>query len=144
MLVLMCLIPVVTIATLWLLLPTPVEGNLAANVFAEELPGAEFYSAEYYDRPPYEGGTLVVENTGDLDWTHLINIKINGHYQIYDREPFPAHSTKRYKLNMFLTRTGARFSLQYNELKNVRIYARRPDKNRATYYRDFPTTQDSE
>jgi hypothetical protein len=139
MLALMCLVPVVTIFVLWKFLPPVIEGELEAHVYAEGLPSAEFYADEYYDRPPFAGGVLVVENRGDLDWTHLINIQVNRHYQIYDSETFPAHSVKRYELDRFLNRTGARFSLRYNELKSVRIYARRPTKDRATYYREFET-----
>lgn len=136
---LMCLIPVVTIFVLWQFLPPVIEGELEAYAYGEGLPSAEFYADHYYERPPFEGGVLVVENRGDLDWTHLINIQVNRHYQIYDRETFPAHSVKRYDLDRFLNRTGARFSLRYNELKSVRIYARRPTKDRATYYREFET-----
>lgn len=137
----MCLIPVATIAVLWQYLPPVFEGELEANVYAEGLPNEEFYQVEYYKRPTFKGGLLVVENLSDQDWTHL-NIKVNGHYQIYDKEPIPAHGERRYELNRFLNRTGARFSLQYNELNRVRIYARRPTKDRATYFREFPSHSD--
>jgi hypothetical protein len=134
----MCLIPLVTIAVLWNYLPPVYEGKLEANVSAEGLPDAEFYAIEYYNRPPVEGGVLVVQNESDQDWTQL-NILVNGNYQIYDTDPILAHDEKRYELNRFLNRTGARFSLQYNELNRIRIYARRPTKDRATFYHEFPT-----
>ena len=138
MLVFMCLIPIGTIAVLWSYLPPVYEGKLEANVYAEDLPNAEFYAVEYYNRPPVEGGVLVVQNESDQDWTQL-NIQVNGNYQIYDTVPILAHEEKRYSLTRFLNRTGARFSLQYNELNRVRIYARRPTKDRVTYYQEFPT-----
>jgi hypothetical protein len=138
MLTIMCLIPLVTIAVLWNYLPPVYEGKLEANVLSEGLPNAEFYAIDYYKRPPVEDGVLVVQNLSDQDWTQL-NIQVNGNYQIYDTEPILAHEEKRYDLNRFVNRTGARFSLQYNELSRVRIYARRPTKDRATFYHEFPT-----
>ena len=134
----MCSIPVITIAVLWQYMPPVFEGQLEANVYAEGLPKDEFYNVDYYKRPEFEGGVLVVENLSDQDWTHL-NIQVNGHYQIYDKEPILAHGERRYELDRFLNRTGARFSLQYNQFERVRIYARRPTKDRATFYRDFRT-----
>ena len=138
MLAVMCLIPVATIAVLWQYLPPVYEGQLNAHVYTEGLPGKAFYSVDYYKRPEFEGGFLIVQNQSDQDWTHL-NIQVNGNYQIYDTEPIEAHKEKRYQLGRFLNRTGARFSLQYNELNRVRIYARRPTKDRATLYHEFPT-----
>lgn len=138
MLSLMCLIPVVTIAALWGYLPKVYEGKLEATVLSRDLPNQEFYSVDYYKRPVYTKGVLIIRNNSDQDWTHL-NIQVNGNYQIYDVEPILAHGEKQYDLNRFLNRTGARFSLQYNELNRIRIYARRPTKDRATFYQDFPT-----
>ena len=138
----MCLVPVATILAMWQFLPPVFEGTLEAEVSAEGLPTAEFYSVDYYKRPPFEGGVLLIHNASDQDWTHL-NIQVNTHYQIYDIEPIPARTTVRFNLDRFLSRTGARFSLQYNELRTVRIYARRPTKDRATYFHEFDTHQDS-
>lgn len=138
MLSIMCLVPVVTILVLWNYLPPVFEGQLEASVTAQNLPGADFYGVEYYKRPPVEGGEIIVYNQSDVDWTHL-NIQVNGNYQVYDKETIPAHGEKVYELSRFLNRTGARFSLQFNELERVRIYARRPTKDRATYYQSFET-----
>lgn len=142
-LVLMCLVPVVTIFGLFQFLPPVFEGQLEASVSAEGLPSAEFYAEEYYQRPPFKGGDLIVKNEGDQDWTHL-NIQVNKHYQIYDTDPIPAGTSKRFQLDRFLSRTGARFSLRYNELKSVRIYARRPTKDRATFYYEFNSGTNSQ
>jgi hypothetical protein len=138
LLIVMCLIPVTTILVLWQYLPPVHEGQLLANVYAEGLPSQDFYEVDYEKRPEFEGGFLIVENKSDVDWTHL-NIQVNGHYQVYDIETIPAQGEKRYQLSKFLNRTGARFNLQFNELNRVRIYARRPTKDRATYFQKFDT-----
>jgi hypothetical protein len=135
----MCIVPVLTIIALFQYLPTTHEGQLNASASAIDLPPADFYAVEYYKRPPYEKGQLQITNESDQDWTNL-NIQVNKHYQIYDVEPIPAGETKTYDLNRFLSRTGARFSLQYNELKMVRVYARLPTKDRATFFHEFETT----
>ncbi len=138
MLSLMCLIPVITILVLWQYLPSVYEGQLKASVLTEGLPAKEFYATDYFERGNFEGGFLIVQNISDVDWTNL-NIQVNGHYQIYDNEPILAGGEKRYQLSKFLNRTGARFSLQYNELNRVRIYARLPTRDRATFFQQFDT-----
>ena len=135
---LMCLIPVTTIFALWGYLPDVHEGQLEAEVYAQGLPPKEYYSTEYYKRLPVSDGFLVLKNKSDVDWTHL-NVQVNGNYQIYDRETIPAHGQREYILGKFLNRTGAKFQLQYNELNRVRVYARRPTKDRATFEHKFDT-----
>lgn len=138
MLLLMCFVPMVTIIVLWQYLPNVYEGKLKADVVAEGLPTFDFYETVYYERPPFEGGAIIVQNKSDEDWTN-INLQVNGNYQIYDNEPIPAGTEKRFLLDKFLNRTGARFSLQYNELNRVRIYARQPEGDRATFVKHFDT-----
>ena len=140
MLSLMCLIPMITIGVLWRYLPNVYEGKLVADVVTEGLPSFDFYKTVYYERPPFEGGAIIVKNTSDIDWTNL-NLQVNGNYQIYDNEPIPAGGEKRFLLDKFLNRTGARFSLQYNELNRVRIYARQPEGDRATFVKHFETLE---
>lgn len=137
-LVLLCAIPVIAVATIWQFLPPVEEGKLEAQVDAVGLPGTEYYSIDYRQRPPHQGGELLVTNTGSMEWTN-INISINTFYQIYDNVPIAPGETARFELDSFVSRTGARFSLQYNELKSVRVYARLPTKNRATFNHRFPT-----
>lgn len=137
-LIFMCLVPIVTLLVLWQLLPPVEEGTLQASVESAGLPPAAYYLVDYDKRSPFEGGELIVHNESKQDWTHL-NIQVNRHYQIYDVLPIPAGETARFRLDRFVSRTGARFSLQYNQLKSVRIYARRPTKDRATFYHDFAT-----
>ncbi|MEM7782255.1 MAG: hypothetical protein AAF623_02805 [Planctomycetota bacterium] len=141
MLFLMCVIPVGTIFLLWNYMPQVHEGQLEANVIALGLPETEFYQGDYKKRPEVESGSIIVQNKSNVDWTHL-NIQVNGHYSIYDIEKIPAGGEKEYLLSKFLNRTGARFSLRYNELARVRIYARRPTKDRATYAQTFDTYGD--
>lgn len=134
----MCLIPTITIFALWAYMPPAKEGELKCQFAAKDLPGQEFYAIEYWKRDEYKLGELLVSNLEEHDWTHL-NMQVNGHYQIYDKEPIPAGTTKVYKLERFISRAGARFNLQYNQLKSARIYARRdnPKHDRATYSCDF-------
>lgn len=140
MLIGMCLLPIITIMALWYIMPPVAEGQLKCQFGAKDLPGADFYAIEYWKRDEYGLGELLVSNLGDEDWTHL-NIQVNRNYQIYDREPIPAGTTKVFELNRFISRAGARFSLRYNQLKSARIYARLPEGNRATYYCEFKDGQ---
>jgi hypothetical protein len=135
---LLCSLPVAVVALIWQYLPRVEEGKLDARVTAIGLPSVEYYQIDYRRRDPHSGGELLVTNTGTQAWTHL-NISINTFYQIYDTVPIAPGETVRFELDRFVSRTGARFSLQYNELRNVRVYARLPTKNRATYKYEFPT-----
>jgi len=133
---LMCVVPVVTILTLWKIMPPVFEGQLDTRITSTGLPDQDFYAIEYYQRDEFKGGELVITNLEEVDWTHL-NIQINNNYQIYDIEPIPAKKTRTFKLEKFVSRAGAAFSVRYNELKSARIYARRPSGDRATSYCEF-------
>lgn len=132
----MCVTPVVIILALFAYMPPVYEGLLEAKLTATGLPPKVYYEEKYYERVGHEGGQLVVENLSDQDWTHL-NIQVNKHYQIIDKVPIKAHSVKAFDLDRFVNRTGARFSVRYNELSAARIYARRPTRDRATYACEF-------
>ena len=132
----MCVTPVIIILALFWYMPPVYEGLLEAKLTATGLPPKVYYEEKYYERVGHEGGQLVVENLSDQDWTHL-NIQVNKHYQIIDKVPIKAHSVKAFDLDRFVNRTGARFSVQYNELASARIYARRPTRDRATYACEF-------
>ena len=136
LLIAMCIVPVVTIATLFWYMPPVHEGKLEASIDAEGLPSGSFYDQHYSERPKVEAGVLLLKNESDQDWTHL-NIQINKHYQVYEHETIPAGEVRRYRLDRFVSRTGAKFDLRYNPLKYVRVYARRPTKDRATFATDF-------
>ena len=135
-LVLMCATPVITIFTLWSFLPPVFENELQASVYTEGTPKDAFYEAAFEDRPEFVGGFLIVQNNSEDEWTNL-HIRLNHHYSIYDNEPISGNSEKRYELSKFLTKSGARFSLKYNKVKSVRVYARRPTADRATFYHEF-------
>ena len=141
-LVVMTVIPIGTVLAIWKYLPQVYEGQLDATATAEALPPADFYLVRYDLRPPYNGGELVIHNHSDQDWSHL-NIQVNGFYQIHDIEPIPAGESKSYKLGKFLTRSGGRFKLQYNQLKRVRVYARLPGGDRATFAHEFETVPEA-
>lgn len=129
---LMCLVPVATIAALFTYLPPVFEGELQASITAEGLPPGSYYQTHYSQREPVESGVLIVHNDSDQDWTHL-NIQINKHYQIYEHRLLPAGESRRFRTDRFVSRTGAKFDLRYNPLSHVRVYARRPSKDRATF-----------
>lgn len=138
LLALMCVVPAITIFGLWSYLPPVFEGQLDCGVQAQLLPPADFYLLPYKERTPVTQGEIIVENRSETDWTH-INIQINTFYQIYDVETLRSGESRTYVLNRFISRTGARFDLTYNPLKAVRVYARRPQGDRATFYVDFQT-----
>ena len=117
-------------------MPPVAEGQLQCQFASKDLPDQDFYAIDYRNRDEYGLGELLVSNVGEEDWTHL-NIQVNRAYQIYDREPIPAGTTKVFELDRFISRAGARFSLRYNELKSARIYARLPKGDRATYACEF-------
>lgn len=133
----MCLVPVVTIVALFNYLPPVYEGELEASVSAEGLPSANFYETHYSERQDVPHGILIVHNDGEQDWTHL-NIQINKHYQVYEYRAIAAGESRRFRTDRFVSRTGAKFDLRYNPLRFVRIYARRPGGDRATFATDFP------
>ncbi len=136
LLIVMCSIPVITITALFWYLPPVYEGALQASISAEDLPPGTFYDQYYADRPPVDAGVLIVHNDSQQDWTNL-NILINKQYQIHEHRPIPAGGSRRFRTDRFVSRTGAQFDLRYNPLRHVRIYARRPTKDRATFSTDF-------
>ena len=135
-LLVMMSIPVVTILTLWALMPPVFEGELEASVATMGLPNPDFYQVPYAERPPFEGGSIVVRNNSDVDWTHL-KMQVNYNYSTFDIEPIEAGTEKEFLLSKFITRDGKSFQIRYVPISNVRIYARRPGGDRATFGQDF-------
>ena len=135
-LVVMMAIPVVTIFGLWSFMPPVFEGELEATVTTLGLPNPDYYLVPLEDRPPFNGGSIVVHNNSDVDWTHL-KMQVNYSYSAFDIEPIEAGTEKEFLLSKFITRAGASFNIGYVPLKNVRIYARRPGGDRATFGKDF-------
>ena len=136
LLIAMCSIPVITIATLFWYMPPVHVGELQASISAEGIPSAKFYETDRGDKNKIGDAILIINNDSDKDWTHL-EIRVNKHYQIYEKEPLLAGDSRRYRLDRFITRTGAKFDISINPLKFVRIYARRPSGDRATFTTDF-------
>ena len=135
---LMCLVPVATIFAIFNYMPPVHENTLQATVEGVDLPDSATYDLPFDDRPsPKKKGKLRVTNTGPDTWTNY-NIRINRQfgdsYQIYEHhEPINAGETKEFELAEFVSRSGARFDLRYNPLRNVEIYARLPSSERATF-----------
>jgi hypothetical protein len=139
-LVLLCVLPVATIALIWNNLPKTEEGKLKAKVATIGLPAPEYYRTNFRDREPHTGGELLVTNISDQEWTNW-SITVNNAYQLFDKDPIKPGETVSFKLEGFVSRSGARFSLRYNEIKSVMIYARRPTGDRATFYHEFDTVE---
>lgn len=136
MLIAMCAVPIITISILWTMLPPVYEGKLNASVYTEGLPSQAFYDVPYQQRPPFEGGFLVVQNNSDEPWTQL-NIQINKYYQIYDTAPIEPGAEARFQVDKFYLKSGELFNPRYNQLESVRVYARLPSSERATFYHEF-------
>ena len=136
LLMIMCFVPVVTIFVLWRILPPVLEDQLQAAVSAEEIPGPSFYETRDDLRRAVPPGKLLVQNLTDEDW-EMPNIILNTYYQIYDTEPIKAGQVRAFDLDHFITRTGARFQVRYNPLKTVRIFAKLPSKERASFNYSF-------
>ena len=128
--------PVLTILGLWGFMPQVYEGQLEASVYTEGLPISDFYQVPLDERPSFQGGFIVVCNDSEDDWTHL-KMQINDYYSSFDIEPIEAGTEKRFLLSKFITRWGTEFSVRNVPLKSVRIYARRPGGDRATFGKEF-------
>lgn len=139
-LVLLCVLPIATIALIWRNLPKTEEGKLKAKVGTIGLPAPEYYRTNFRDREPHTGGELLVTNISDQEWTNW-SITINNAYQLFDKTSIKPGETVSFKLEGFISRSGARFSLRYNEIKSVMIYARVPAGDRATFYHEFDTVE---
>lgn len=133
---LMTLVPAITIAILWRILPPVAEGRLEASAWGVQLPDPAIYARPLRDRPPVTGGKLVIRNDSGEPWTH-INIWVNGFYQLYDLDALQPGEERAYPLDRFVTRFGASCDLRYNPLKSTLLYARMPRGNRATKFMEF-------
>ena len=137
LLIAMCLAPIITIGFLWSYLPQVYEGQLEGSAWTSGMPDASFYLIPFRERGPKTGGKLHIKNESDQIWT-ILNVQINdNYYQIYDVVPLEPGQEREYELNRFITKSGAAFEMKYNPVKNARVYARRPTKDRATFFVDF-------
>ena len=139
-LVVMMAIPVITILLLWNFMPPVHEGKLNATVTQMAVPPASFYQVPYAQRPKFEGGSIIVRNNSDYDWTHL-KMRVNGFYSAFDVEPIKAGTEKDFLLSKFITRDGKGFQVGLVPLKSVSIYARRPGGDRATLDVEFESIE---
>jgi hypothetical protein len=137
LLMLMCLTPIVIITLIFNTLGDVKLNQLPARI---ELIGG--VPDSYYDLP-FEQRTylpemqVAVTNIGSDPWTNLY-VRINHHYSIIETgAPFRPGETREYLVNRFTSKTGAYFDMRYVSVKDVMVYARMPDKSRATYERRF-------
>lgn len=135
LLILMCTVPVVTIAVLWTVMPPVFPRTLNAEFSLADVPPKSYYEATpLSERSEFPNAMLVIKNTGDQTWTH-INVRINsGKYQIYEtNDPIKPGEERRFKLNRFVHRSGAIFQVGINRPYSVELYARLPDRSRGTF-----------
>ena len=133
----MALTPVVTIIWLQAVLPPVKPGVLKAEVTLRNVPPRSFFEQDPSERPSLPRPSVVIKNVGDVDWTH-INIRLNRDYQIYEHgAPFPPGSQRSYLLDQFISRTGTKLDVARIQLTDIEIYARLPNRSRATFDQDF-------
>lgn len=138
MLIAMFIIPVATVLTLWYYLPPVSLYALDATV---EVVALE--TAKEFDRrdpnPKVPEPRLVITNTGDQNWTHMI-VEINRRYKVYRTDAVvEPGGTIEFGMDFFQTREGVFFAPGRIPLKHVRIYARLPSRARATYEKEYAT-----
>lgn len=135
---LMCLVPIVTISIMQLTMPPVRPGELKAEVSLMNVPPANYYDQHSDLRLPFPTASVVVKNSGDQPWTH-VNVRLNRDYQIYQHgDPIKPGESRAYFLDRFVSRTGAQLNVRLTKLKDIEIYARLPDKSRATFEQEFP------
>jgi hypothetical protein len=136
LLVSVSIVPPITIAVLWAILP-PVKANqLRAEVEIAQAPAASYYDQEFADRKFEPNVSVVIRNTGNQPWTN-INVRVNRQFNIYDHElPLEPGQQRSYLLSRFLSR-GTFFDMRYSPVRQVLVYARLPDGSHATFAREM-------
>lgn len=138
LLALMCLVPAITIITLWKIMPPVKEGQLEITITRVEVPDIDYYLQPIEDRSDVSESRITIVNESDNDWAHIV-LRVNGHYNVNDEGPIPAGGERSYLLNRFISRTGARFDLRQLPLRHVRVFAKQLGKgNRASFDVDYP------
>jgi hypothetical protein len=132
LLVTVTMVPPTMILALWAILP-PVKANqLKAEVHLENAPHPDFYSRKLDQREFNPNVQVIIKNVGDVPWTN-INVRVNRYYNIYDHaHPIHPGEQRSYLLSRFLFR-DVFFDMRHNPVRTVLVYARLPDRSRATY-----------
>lgn len=134
---LMCAIPIVTITLMWWFLPPVKLNELKAAIEVLGAPPNSYYELPFDERNYLPEIQIQITNAGNDEWTNMY-IRVNHNYSFHDSSLVLAPGESReFALNRFSSRTGAFFDMRYNPVKEVMIYARLPDRSRATYYESF-------
>ena len=137
LLILMAITPVLTIIWLQAVLPPVKPGKLPAEASLYNVPPPSYFEQKVSERPTLPPASVIVKNVGDEEWTH-INIRINRNYQIYEYgAPLLPGSERNYRLDRFVSRTGATLDVSRVRINDIEIYARLPNRSRATFEQDF-------
>ncbi len=134
---LMCLTPVVIISMIFWSLPAVQVNQLQAKIeIIGDVPGS-FYQLPFDQRNYLPEMQIAVTNVGEETWTNLF-VRVNHNYSVFETGvPFRPGETREYLLNRFTSRTGAYFDMRYNPVRDVMVYARLPDRSRATFQQQF-------
>ena len=138
MLAAMCAVPAITILVLWQILPPAEEGKLKVTVDRVGVPDIDYYFDDIGDREDVQDAYLLIRNDSESEWEHIF-VKVNKHYDIKDQRPLAVGGERRYLLNRFISRTGARFDMRQIPLRHIRIFAKQVNTGaRATFNVEFP------
>ena len=138
MLILMCIVPLATIAFLWAKLPPARVESLDAVIIPVNLLPAEVFAQPYDQRlfapvPP----SVIVRNVGDEPWT-LVNVRINNWFEYYETHlPIPPGGEIEVQLHLCRGKDGTPFDPLQQPLRQIRVFARLPAGYRATHSQEF-------
>ena len=138
MLILMCIVPLATIAFLWLKLPPARVESLEAEIVPVNLLAEEEFRLPFDERKfPSPPPAVVVRNVGDEEWT-LVNVRINNWFEYYETHlPIPPGGEITVLLHFCRGKDGTPFDPLQQPLRQVRVFARLPAGYRATYTEEF-------
>jgi hypothetical protein len=127
-----CLVPVLTIAYLWAVLPPVKENQLPAEVTLAHAPASDYYQQDFGQRRFQANLSVVVKNVGKEPWTN-INVRINRRFNVYEHKyPINPGEDRSFLVSRFLER-GVLFDMRYAPVSEVLVMARLSDGSRATY-----------
>ena len=140
LLLVMCTIPLGTIAWLQVKLPPATISSLEARVTEINSLPDSIYDEPLYDRLlPEIGPSLIVENLGSEQWT-MVNVRINNWFEFYYDRPVDSvelDGKVEVVLHTCRGKDGTPFSPLRQPVRTVRIFARLPSGKRATFEQKF-------
>jgi len=138
MLILMCIVPLATIAFLWAKLPPARVESLDAEIIPVNLLPPETFKQPIRQRViPSVLPSVIVRNVGDEEWT-LVNVRVNNWFEFYETHlPIPPGGEIEVPLHHCRGKDGTPFDPMQQPLRQVRVFAKLPAGYRATHSQDF-------